>query len=55
MLIAFDRHTLTASDVLTIAYRYGHDLRFRTAASRNPERMIQRKDFFFGFDFQDAE
>ena len=45
----------TAPDVVTIGHRNDHHLRFGAAAARNPERLIQRKDFFPGFDFQSVE
>jgi hypothetical protein len=55
LFVASDRHALTAPDALTIGHRNHHHLRFCAAAARDPERVIQWKNFFPGFDFQSGE
>ena len=55
LIVARDRHTFAASGVLSITHTDCYDTRFCAAAARNPERVIQRKDFLPGFDFQSGE
>ena len=55
LIVARDRHPFAASGVLSITHTDCYDARFGAAAARNPERVIQRKDFFLGFDFQSGE
>ena len=55
LIVARDRHPFAASGVLSISHGNCYDRRFCAAAARDPERVIQRKDFFPGFDFQSGE
>jgi len=55
LIVARDRHPFAASGVLSITHTDCYDTRFCPAAARNPEWVIQRKDFFLGFDFQGGE
>jgi hypothetical protein len=55
LIVARDRHRFAASGVLSITHTDCCDARFGAAAARNPERVIQRKNFFLGFDFQSGE
>jgi hypothetical protein len=41
--------------VLAVTDSDHDDAGFRTAAARNPKRVIERPDFFLGFDFQNGE
>ena len=55
LIVARDRNAFAVSGVLSVTNTDCYDTRFCAAAARNPERVIQRKDFFPGFDFQSGE
>ncbi|HXI75124.1 MAG TPA: hypothetical protein VNG94_06025, partial [Pyrinomonadaceae bacterium] len=55
LIVARDRHPFTASGILSIAHTDCYDTRFCAAAARNPERLLQWKDFLRGLDFQSDE
>ena len=55
LIVARDRRPFAASGVLSVTNTDCYHARFCAAAARNPERVIQRKDFFLGFDFQGGE
>jgi hypothetical protein len=55
LVVPCNRHSFALSCVLSITRSDCYDRGFRAAAARDPERMIQRKDFFPGFDFQTGE
>ena len=55
MIVARDRHPFPASAVLSFTHTDCYDRCFCAAAARDPKRVIQRKDFFPGFNFQSGD
>src|SRR5436189_5443701 len=55
LIVARDRYPFAAAGVLSITYSDCYETAFGAAAARDPERVIQRKDFLLAFDFQSGQ
>src|SRR5262249_12861261 len=55
LIIACNRDAFAASDVFAVAHADDNDARFCAAAARNPKCVLERPEFFLGFDFQSGQ